>query len=273
MGTTRIACMLLVGILCGLPSGGEAETLTIPGTGACEAVLKSVAAEYGRMNPLARVVIPPSVHSEGGIRQVSSGDAVIARVSRPLTREEAGKKLVYRVFARDAVVFVVGAGVRARGLTIRQITDIFSGKVAQWEDLAAGKGPIRVLVREQGDACLNALVSRYPEIRSLRFTSQSKVLYHDSEMVDMLQKYRNSVGFTTMSSLGAASATVTPVAIDGVAPTKENVSAGKYPVLIEYAIVYREGALPREAVGFIDFLFSRAGRDALSSHGVSPPER
>jgi phosphate transport system substrate-binding protein len=267
---TSLVRLLTAGILLGLPSAGGAATLTIPGTGACEAALKSVAAAYERTHPLARVAIPRSVHSGGGIRQVDSGEAVLARVSRPLAPEEAGRNLVHRVFARDAVVFAVGAGVRARGFTIRQIADIFSGKVTRWEELAAGKGPIRVLLREQGDASLNVLMSRYPEIRDLRFTSQGKVLYHDVEMVEMLKKYRNSVGFATMSSLGAANAAVTPLAIDGIAPTKENVSAARYPVLIEYALVYREGALPPEARDFVDFLFSRAGGNVLSDHGLAP---
>jgi len=270
MGAASIACLLVMGILCGPASGSGAGSLTIPGTGTCEAVLKSVAAAYERAHPQARVAIPPSVHSEGGIRQVISGDALLARVARPLTPEEAGKKLVYRVFARDAVVFAVGAGVHARSITIRQITDIFSGKVVHWEDLAGGTGTIRVLLREQGDACLKALMSRYPEIRDLRFTSNGRILYHDQEMVEMLQKYRNSVGFATLSSLGAASATITPLAIDGIAPTRENVSSARYPVLIEYALVYREDALPPEARKFVDFLFSREGRNVMSGHRLVP---
>lgn len=269
MRTKEAVSLLAIGILCGLSSAGGAGNLTIPGTGACEAVMKSVAVEYERAHPLARVVIPPSVHSEGGIRQVLSGNAVLARVSRPLTPAEAGSRLVYRAFARDAVVFAVGAGVRARGFTIGQFLDIFSGKVTLWEDLDAGKGTIRVLLREEGDASLKAIKARYPEIRDLRFTGQGKILYHDMEMVDMLQKYRNSVGFATMSSLGAASARVTPLAIDGIAPTKENVAAARYPVVIEHALVYREGALPPDAREFVDFLFSGPGRNVLSAHGLS----
>jgi phosphate transport system substrate-binding protein len=265
--------LLAAGVLFGLPSASGAETVTIPGTGACEAALRSVAAVYERSHPLTRVVIPPSVHSEGGIRQVVSGEAVLARVSRPLTPEEAGKNLVHRVFARDAVVFAVGSGVRTRNLTIRQTADIFSGKIGAWEQLNGGKGPIRVLLREQGDASLKALMSRYPEFRDLRFTSQGKILYHDLEMVDMLQKYSNSVGFATMSSLGAASVMVSPLAIDGIAPTKENVSAARYPVLIDYALVYRKDPLPPEARNFLDFLFSETGRKTLSDHGLVPVEK
>lgn len=273
MRLKSLACLLAAAILFVLPPGSNAATLTIPGTGACEAVLRSVATAYERTHPLAKVVIPPSVHSGGGIRQVLSGDAVLARVSRPLTPEEAGGKLVCRVFARDAVVFAVGYGVRARNFTIRQIADIFSGKTERWDDLDAGKGTIRVLLREEGDASLKAIKARYPEMRDLRFTNQGKILYHDGEMVDMLQKYRNSIGFATMSSLGAASAAVAPISINGIAPTKESISAGRYPVLIEFALVYREGALPPEAREFVEFLYSRPGRTVLSEHGLSPIER
>jgi len=254
-----------------LAPAGERDTLAIPGTGACETVLKSVAAAYERAHPLVHVVIPPSVHSEGGIRQVIDGKAVLARVSRPLTPEEAGKGLAYRVFARDAVVFAAGAGVRSRSFTIRQIADLFSGRVETWEQLEAGKGPVRVLLREEGDASLRVLQARFPEFRNLPFTKRGKILYHDIEMVEMLQKYRNSIGFATLSSLGAASSTVTPLAIDGIAPTPGNIAAKKYPVLIEYALVYREGALPPEARGFVDFLFSGEGRNVLADHGLTPP--
>ncbi|MBI5905430.1 MAG: substrate-binding domain-containing protein [Deltaproteobacteria bacterium] len=273
MRNIRIICMLSASFLFTSPCAGRAGVLAIPGTGACEDVLKSVAAEYERSHPMSRVEIPPSVHSEGGIRQVINGETALARVSRPLTPSEAGKDLVYRVFARDAVVFAVGSSVRARSLTIPQIMGIFSGAVDRWDDLNGGKGPIRVLLREEGDASLTALRKRYAEFRDLRFTSLGKTLYHDREMAEMLQKYRNSIGFATLSSLGAANATVIPLAIDGIPATRETVSSGRYPVRIEYALVHRKDDLPPEAREFIDFLFSEAGRKVLSDNGLHPPER
>ena len=93
-----------------------------------------------------RVVIPPSIHSGGGIHQVISGNAVLARISRPLNPEEAEKNLAYRVFARDAVVFDAGAGVRADSFTIRRFADIFPEKVARTPSLISRK------VREVFDA-------------------------------------------------------------------------------------------------------------------------
>lgn len=272
MRMTPLVFLLTAGILFGLPPASGATALTIPGTRACEATLRSVATVYERSHPQAKVVIPPSVHSEGGIRQVIDGTAVLARVSRPLTPEEAGKGLSHLVFARDAIVFAVGAGVRARDLTIRQLADIFSGKIGTWEQVNGGKGPIRVLYRQAGDSDLTRLQETFKEFRDLRFTHGGKALYHDHEMHEMLRKYGNSVGFLTLSTINESGTTILYLSLDGVAPTKENIVAGRYPLVTEYALVYRKGALPAEASGFIDFLFSGEGRKSLSGHGLVPVE-
>jgi phosphate transport system substrate-binding protein len=270
MRVTSLVCLVTAGVLFGFPSAGGAATLTIPGAGSCEAALRSVATVYEQSHPLTKVVIPPSVHSEGGIRQVMDGVAVLARVSRPLTPEEAGKGIVYRAFARDAVVFAVGGKVRTRNLTIRELADIFSGKIETWEELNGGKGPIRVLYRQTAESNTMRLRATFKEFRELRFTEKGKALYYAQDMLEMLRKYGNSVGFLTLSTMNEPGVPIPPLSLDGVAPTKENIVAGRYPLSIEYALVYRKGALPPEAMAFIDFLFSPEGRKSVSGHGLAP---
>lgn len=265
--------LLAAGILFVLPPASGAATLAIPGTGACEAVLRTLATAYERSHPLEKVVIPPSVHSEGGIRLVIDGKAVLARVSRPLTPEEAGKGLTQRVFARDAVVFAVGAGVRTRNLTIRQLAEIFSGKIGTWDRLNGGNGPIRVLYRQTGDSNLMHLQEVYKEFRDLRFTRDGKALYFDHEMLEMLRKYGNSIGFTSLSTIRESGAPISFLSLDGVVPTTENIAGGRYPLVMEYSFVYRESGLSPEARQFIDFLFTGDGRKLISDHGLVPVGR
>ncbi|MGZ8450382.1 MAG: PstS family phosphate ABC transporter substrate-binding protein [Candidatus Deferrimicrobiaceae bacterium] len=273
MRATSTACLLGMGLLLSLPTGSTAATLTIPGTGACGGALKGVATDFERSHPLAKVVIPPSVHSEGGIGQVLDGKAVLARVSRRLTPEETEKGLTQLVFARDAIVFGVGNGVTARNLTIRQLAEIFSGKIGTWEQLKGGSGAIRVLYRQAGDSNLARLRETFKEFRDLRFTQEGKMVYFDDDMLGMLRKYRKSVGFLTLSGINDGGAPISILALDGVAPTKGNIVAGRYPFVIEYALVYRKGALPPVGGEFIDFLFSDEGRKSLSGHGLVPVAR
>ncbi len=256
-----------------LITAGAAEAFEIPGSGACEEALKRVASVYERSNPLVRIVVPPSIRSGGGIRRVLDGDAVIARVCRPLTAEEIRNGLEYREFGEEAIVFVVGEGVRARSLTIRQLADIYSGKIRTWDEVSGGKGPIRVLYRQEGESSREYLEETFAEFRGLRFTESGKTLFHDSEMLDLLQKFRNSIGILTTSTLLAAREEITPLAIGGIAPTRENVESGKYPIVIRYSLVYRKGAPPPEVRGFVDYLFTDEGRNTLSELGIVPVAR
>jgi hypothetical protein len=48
--------------------GLAAETLVIPGTGSCEAVLKGLAGAFNAAHPGLEVSIPPSIGSRGGAR-------------------------------------------------------------------------------------------------------------------------------------------------------------------------------------------------------------
>jgi len=260
-------------ILLGPAAHAGSEPLAIPGTGACETVLKGLAAAFEAANPGIAVSVPPSVHSEGGIRQVESGEATLARVARTLTPEETARGLKSRVFAKDAVVFAVGSEVKIRGLDAPRLAEIFEGRIDSWEAVQGGKGPIRLLVREPTDAGLRVIRSNVREFRELKFPAKSKILYHDAEMVEMLEKYRNAIGWATRSSLNAASASVRPLALDGVEPAAENVASGKYPLVVDYAVVYLEGTLTPSARKFLDFLFSDAGRGILLAHGLAPPGR
>ena len=89
----------------------------------------------------------------------------------------------------------------------------------------------------------------------------------------MLRKYGNSGGFPTLSTINESGAPIPHLSIDGVAPTQENIVAGRYPLVTGYALVYRKGALPPEAGDFIDFRFTGEGRKWLSGHGLTPVDR
>jgi len=136
-----------------------------------------------------------------------------------------------------------------------------------------GKGPIRVLYRQAEDSNSTLLQATFKEFRDLRFTREGKALYYNHEMLEMLRKYGNSVGFLTLSAINESGSPITHLSLDGVAPTKENIVVGRYPLVTEYALVYRTGALPSEASGFIDFLFSSEGRTSFSGHGLVPVGR
>ncbi len=249
-----------------LPSAPAwAQGLSIPGTGACEVILTELAEAYNRQNPTVPVFVPPSTGSGGGITAVLKDQASLARVARTLKAEEEKQGLVRQVFARDTVAFVVGREVKVTGLTADQLTAIFSGKITNWKEVGKQEGTIRVVTREPGDSSLIVIQEHLAGFRNIAFPATAKVILYDRATVETLDKYKNSIGFITLSSAKWAEGRLKPIALDGVAPTRENILAGKYPLVEDYAFVHKKGLTP-EAKRFVDFVFSPAGKKILEAN-------
>ena len=250
--------------------GLAAETLVIPGTGSCEAILQELAGAFNAAHPGLEVSIPPSVGSRGGLRALSSAQCVLARIVVPLDKK-LDPNLQYRGFATDSVVFAVGANVAVNGLTVPQLVEIFSGKITNWRDVGGADGPIRVIIRDPADAILTTIQFYFKEFQNFHFAPESKVAYHDAEMVDLLKKYKNGIGMAAGSGIHAESS-LKALALDGIAPSAANLKNGSYRATMAYALVSKQGSLPELAQNFVDFVFSNEARTIIEKYGLIPAE-
>lgn len=246
------------------------DSLVIVGSGACEEILKKLANVFNDTQSDFTVAIPKSIGTSGGIRAAGTGESVIARVSRPIKEEEAGYGLEYLPFAKDPIVFAVGSGVDIKSITTEQIIKIYSGEITNWKQLGGPDSPVRVLGRETGETSRSIIEKNLKSFESIEHQEHVKIVYHDYEMVNMFGKYFNAIGYLTNSSINQ---NIHPVSIDGVSPTLENVSSNRYPFITEYALVYKEKNLNRQAQQFIDFIFSEQGRAILEANNISPVSR
>lgn len=262
--------LLLAMFLSFSPAPAWTHSLTIPGTGACEVLLGAVAAAFTKKHPNHTVIVPPSIGTVGGMRLVISDQAVLVRIARPLTEEEKAQGLTYLPFARDMVIFTVGAKVPIRSLSTAQLADVFAGKIDTWQELGGPIFPIRVLLRQPGDSSLRVIQKHLEAFRHITFPPTSKVLYTDPDMLATLQKYTYSIGYITYSSLKGAKTPIYPLALDGIAPTPENAQSKKYKLIEEYALVFKEHRLNDLAKSFLAFLFSQDGRAVMQHYGVIP---
>jgi len=247
-----------------------ADTLEIPGTGACEVLLQAVAAAFNKQHPGHQVTILPSIGTIGGMRRVINDEAVLVRVARPLIKEEKAQGLTYLPFARDMVIFTVGAKVPIRNITTAQLVDVYTGKIDTWQKLGGPPVPIRVLLRQPGDSSLRVVQKHLEAFLQIAFTPAAKVLYTDPDMLATLQKYTYSIGWVTFSSLKGAQPPIHPLSLDGIAPTPENAQSHQYKLIEEYALVFKEKQLNDLARRFLDFLFSQEGRAVMQHYGVIP---
>jgi phosphate transport system substrate-binding protein len=89
-----------------------------------------------------------------GIAALINGTADIANASRAMKPEEveqaraAGFEPHPIVIARDAIAVIVHPSNLVESLTLQQLSDIYSGKIANWQDVGGEDRPIVLLSRE-----------------------------------------------------------------------------------------------------------------------------
>jgi phosphate transport system substrate-binding protein len=268
----KLICWLLIALAAGFAGrvGAQAPGLTIPGSGDWEAVLKQLADAYVRAHPGQSVEVPPSTGSSGGIRSVLNNTVLMARVARPLRPEQLRTGIKWHPVARDAVVFAVGDRVELKALGGNELAAVFAGRITDWRELGGKPAPIRVLVREPTDTVHQVIINRLDPFRNLVLSDQAKMVAKTTEMIEMLGRYRTSIGWITQSAITLTDSGAHPLALDGVAPTAENLGSGKYPLSIDYALIYRPERLDRAARDFLAFVGSDAGRAIIQRAGLAP---
>jgi len=115
-------------------SSGIAGTLTLGGSSSVTPVMEKLAEAYMAINPRALVVIRQS-DSTTGITSVVEGIVDIGMASRELKGSELEKGVVGTPIAIDGIAVIVNLESGIGELTRGQIADIFTGGIAEWEQL------------------------------------------------------------------------------------------------------------------------------------------
>ena len=124
-----------------------------------------------------------------------------------------------------------------------------------------------MVTREAGDASLIVIQEQLPGFKTMTFSPSAKVILYDQAAVETIGKFKNSIGFIALSSAKWAKGKIRPIALNGIAPTRENILAGKYPLVVDYSFVFKRSLTP-EAKGFVDFVFSQEGRRVLEHNDL-----
>lgn len=257
-------------VACWLAATAGAETLSIPGSGNPEYVLGELAKVFNRQQSQHQVRIPPSTGTAGALRDVTEGTASIGRVGRPLKDSERTGDLRYLPVGRDPIAFVAGSAVSVRAVTGAQMMDVYRGKLTNWRDLGGTPGQIRAIGREPTDASAQAIAKHIKEFASLVMPESIKVVHLDPQMIDLLERFPTSLGFLNRSALSAAKKPLVFLTLDAVEPSADNVASGRYPLWLEFGLVYKPAALTEAGRAFLSFLASPPGLAVLHANGVLP---
>lgn len=178
-------------------------------------------------------------------------------------------------FARDPVVVVVNRQNRVTNLTKVQLTNIFAGKISNWQEV--GGDDLEVKVAFQDEAITSGVLVVFQEQTvgrdkdgKLRDLSPNAVRFPGPQKrgAYIIQ----NPGAVTFMGLGAYRERYGHlVYIDNVAPSRENIVNGSYPLAATYYIIYNT---QNNAVvaPFIDYISSAEGQAAINKNFVADIE-
>jgi phosphate transport system substrate-binding protein len=231
-------------------AGGSASgTITVAGSTALLPLVLDASAAYQAAHKDVKISVSGG-GSATGITQVAAkaidiGDSDILAANHPELRDN---RVAVSGFA---VVTNPAAGVK--NLSRKQLQDIFSGAVANWNAVGGADQKIVVVNRPRSSGTRAVFIKTI--MGSAAIADSGLVQDATGTAVAVVKQTPGAVSYVALSGLKGG---VTIVAVDGVMPTPEMVASGKYPIW-SYEHMYTYGEPKGHVAAFIDFVKNGSG--------------
>ena len=249
-----------------VPPAATGEEIRIGGTGNALGAMRLLGDAFGKQNPDMKVTVLPSVGTSGAIKAVPKGALDIGLSARPLTEEERKPGAIAFEYARTPLVFVVSTRSQVKALSLDQIADIYSGKMASWPD----GSPTRPVLRQAGDDNTQQLRRISPAFDKALSAAEQRpgipFATTDQEAADKAESIPGALGVTTLSLITSESRALRALAVNGVEATARNGASGEYPHIKKFFLITQPDPSAK-VKRFIAFMQSPAGREILIRAG------
>lgn len=215
-----------------------------------------------------------------GISSLINGTCAIAMTSREIKEKEIAlaKQKGVNPFeikvALDGLAVVVNPKNPVSKLTIKQLADIFTGKIFNWKEIGGEDKKIVILSRE-----VNSGTYVYFKEHILasvgvnaEFSSSALLLSSSQAIAEEVSGNTGAIGYFGMGYISSFQKAVLIAKDNGseyIAPTLENVVSNKYPIsrpLFFYASGEPSGLTKK----FIDFVLSEEGQEIVKETDFVP---
>lgn len=187
--------------------------------------------------------------------------------------ERLGVELTLTPIGKEAFVFFVNQKNNIDGLTLEQIRGIYSGKITNWKDVGGKNESIRAFQRPENSGSQTALQVLMKDVPIME-PPKENVASGMGEIINEVSQYRNfenAIGYTFRyySQEMVRNKQIKLLSINGVAPTKETIRNGEYPMTMNFYIV-TAGTENPNVQKLIDWVLSPQGQSLIEKVGYVP---
>ncbi|PYL88969.1 MAG: phosphate-binding protein [Verrucomicrobia bacterium] len=250
---------------------GRADTIVIKGSDTLGAKLVPQLAEQFKAQHSGTAFDIAAEGSATGLAALIDRTAAIGMASRPAKPEEIangkakGVDFKETIVAYDGIAVIVNTANSIKGLTKKQVEQIFTGEITDWSAVGGSGGKISVYTR-------NTSSGTYAEFKELAmkkrdYAPDSQKLAGNEQIAQEVGKNANGVGYVGLAYTKAGGIKVVP--IDGASPSKESVLAKSYPYA-RPTFFYTNGEPTGVVKEFIDFTVGPEGQKIVEQVGFVP---
>lgn len=288
---TWIALLLLLLALC-LAGCGEAQPAQVGAAQTQTAILNkgsdtmvnlalAWAEAYQKLHPEVQISVTGG-GSGTGISAMSNRTVDIANASRAIKPEEIeamkanGVDPVEFVVARDAIAVIVNPANPVQRLTLQQISDIYSGKYVNWQEVGGEDRPIVRLSRETNSGThvyfLEEVLRLGDKNNKTLFSSDTLLLPSSEGITAEVRDNPNAIGY---DGLGYVTPDVKVVAVaaepggEYIFPSAETVSNRTYPIAREL-FMYTAGEPQGIEKDYLAWIMSAEAQTIVQELGFVP---
>ncbi|KRL24203.1 phosphate abc transporter, phosphate-binding protein [Lactobacillus gallinarum DSM 10532 = JCM 2011] len=226
--------------------------ITIVGSSALQLLAEQAGNDYRLTHPSSNIVVQGG-GSGTGLSQVQVG-AVQIGTSDVFAETKKGidaKKLKDYKVAVVGIVPIVNKGVGVKNVSMKQLRQIFTGKLTNWKQLGGKNVPIIVVNRSKGsgtrDSFEDIVLHKQKAIKSQEQDSNGAV----KKIVDTTPGTISYISFPY-----ANGDNIQKLSIDGVKPTNKNITTNKWQ-LWAYQHMYTKGKPDKKTKAFIKYMLGK----------------
>lgn len=233
-----------------------------------------------------------------GIQMLLAGKLSFAQSSRPIQAAELrqAQRLGFTIeqipIAIDGIALYANPQVGVTGLTLSQVKDIFTGKLANWKQLGGADLPIVPISR---DPQISGTASFLQEkvLAGENFSPNVRLVGTTTDAIRTVAKTPGSISYATASE-AVRQRTIDPISLSTISPLplaagsdgfispfdrdRQNVANtaafanGTYPLTRRlYIVVKRDGSVDERAgIAYTNLLFSEEGQQIIEQAGFVP---
>lgn len=249
----------------------RADTIVIKGSDTLGAKLVPQLAEQFKSQHPGTTFDIAAEGSATGFAALIDKTAAIGMASRPAKPEEIangkskGIEMKETTIAYDGIAVIVNSANAIKGLTKKQVEQIFTGDMTDWSAVGGSGGRISVYTR-------NTSSGTYAEFKELAmkkrdYAQDSQKLAGNEQIAQEVSKNPNGIGYVGLAYTKASGIKVLP--IDGGTPSKESVLGKNYPYA-RPTFYYTNGDPSGAVKEFVDFTIGPEGQKIVEQVGFVP---